>query len=400
MQEKINFTDNRLKALRHDGGSKRILIFDRAQSGLALQITPTGTKTFHFRIWDSRTKKTVIKTLGKYPTLSIQQVREEVVKLIAQLADGIDIIKEANKIKIEDNFEKLFSRWLDIHSKPHKRSWEEDLKLYRIFIEPSFGKKMISWITTDKVRQWHQRITHLKKQRGEGNISQATANRCLALLSVVFNQMRPESLNPCKGVKKFREQSRDRFLQPDELRRFFEALEHPDTPSDLRDYLLISIFTGARRSNVLAMKWSDIDKEREIWTISPEESKNSQRLTVPLLPQVIEILHRRKRATHGMFVFPSVSASGHYEEPKKAWGTLIKRADIQNVRIHDLRRTMGSYQTMTGASTTIVGKTLGHKSQQSTAVYTRMTMDPVRDSMQAAVDLMIKTKTVRPKNET
>ena len=209
--------------------------------------------------------------------------------------------------------------------------------------------------------------------------------------------MRPGSPNPCKSVKKFREQSRDRFLQPDELRRFFEALEHPDTPVYLRDYLLISIFTGARRSNVLAMKWGDIDKEREVWTISPGESKNSQRLIIPLVPQVLEILNRIRTTTRSVFVFASTSASGHYEEPKRAWTTLLKRAGIQNARLHDLRRTMGSYQTMTGASTTIIGKTLGHKSQQSTAVYARMTLDPVRDSMQAAVDLMMKTKDSPPK---
>ena len=392
METKFNFTDNRLRTLRHDGTNKRIIFYDKAQSGLALQLTPTGTKTFQIRTWDNRTKKPVIKTLGKYPTLSVQQAREDVIKLLAQLNAGIDIIKEANNVKLEDSFEKLFLQWLENHSKPHKRSWEEDLKLYRIFIEPVLGKQKISWINSDRIRQWHFNITQLKKQRGIGTVSEATANRCLALVSVIFNQMRPESTNPCKGVKKFREQSRDRFLLPDELRRFFEALEHPDTHTDIRDYLLISIFTGARRSNVLAMKWSDIDNEREVWTISPEESKNSQRLMIPLLPQVIEILTRRRRTSNSTFVFPSNSASGHYQEPKKAWHTLLKRADIKNVRIHDLRRTMGSYQTMTGASTTIVGKTLGHKSQQSTAVYARMTLDPVRDSMHAAVELMMKTK--------
>jgi len=399
METKFNFTDTRLKTLRHDGSNKRIIFYDKTQPGLALQLTPTGTKTFQIRTWDNRTKKPVIKTLGKYPTLSIQRVREDVIKLLAQINAGIDIIKEANSVKSEDSFEKLFLQWLENHSRPHKRSWEEDIKLYRIFIEPVFGKQKISQVTSDRVRQWHYNITQQKKQRGIGFVSEATANRCLALLSVVFNQMRPESPNPCKGVKKFREQSRDRFLLPDELRRFFEALEHPDTHSDLQDYLLISIFTGARRSNVLAMKWSDIDKEREVWTISPEESKNSQRLTIPLLPQVTEILKRRRKDSSSMFVFPSNSASGHYQEPKKAWNTLLKRAGIENVRIHDLRRTMGSYQTMTGASTTIVGKTLGHKSQQSTAVYARMTLDPVRDSMQAAVELMMRTKQSRPNPE-
>ena len=80
------------------------------------------------------------------------------------------------------------------------------------------------------------------------------------------------------------------------------------------------------------------------------------------------------------------------EEPKGAWKTLLKRAELENVRLHDLRRTMGSYQTMTGASLTVVGKTLGHKSQQATAVYARLNLDPVRASMEAAVDMMMASK--------
>jgi len=80
------------------------------------------------------------------------------------------------------------------------------------------------------------------------------------------------------------------------------------------------------------------------------------------------------------------------EEPKGAWKTLLRRAGLDNVRLHDLRRTMGSYQTMSGASTAIVGKTLGHKSPASTAVYARLNLDPVRQSMENAVSAMLAAK--------
>ena len=79
-------------------------------------------------------------------------------------------------------------------------------------------------------------------------------------------------------------------------------------------------------------------------------------------------------------------------EPKRSWVSLLKRAGLKDVRLHDLRRTMGSYQTITGASTTIVGKTLGHKSLQSTAIYARLNLDRVRASMEAAVSAMLETK--------
>ena len=66
----------------------------------------------------------------------------------------------------------------------------------------------------------------------------------------------------------------------------------------------------------------------------------------------------------------------------------LRRANLQDVRLHDLRRTLGSYQTITGASSTIVGKTLGHKSPEATAVYARLNLDPVRNSMEKAVAAM------------
>jgi len=76
-------------------------------------------------------------------------------------------------------------------------------------------------------------------------------------------------------------------------------------------------------------------------------------------------------------------------DPKKAWGRILKDAGIDNLRIHDLRRTLGSYQAATGANGYIIGKSLGHRSQQSTAIYARLNLDPVRDSVNKATDVML-----------
>jgi integrase len=102
----------------------------------------------------------------------------------------------------------------------------------------------------------------------------------------------------------------------------------------------------------------------------------------------MEILERRRQMASSVFVFPSHGKTGHLAEPRKGWERVLKSAGLVNVRLHDLRRTMGSYQTIGGASTAIVGKTLGHKHPASTAVYARMTLDPVRDAMEKAVALM------------
>lgn len=90
-------------------------------------------------------------------------------------------------------------------------------------------------------------------------------------------------------------------------------------------------------------------------------------------------------------MFPSLtSASGHIEDPKKVWKTILEKANIKDLRIHDLRRTLGSWMAHTGASQFVIGKSLNHKSTKSTAIYARLSIDPVRDAVDTATAEMFK----------
>jgi len=92
-----------------------------------------------------------------------------------------------------------------------------------------------------------------------------------------------------------------------------------------------------------------------------------------------------------LFVFPGPGKTGHYAEPKSAWKRILEKAGIKNLRIHDLRRSLGSWQAATGANLSVIGKTLGHKNTSTTAVYARLNLDPVRESMNKAAQAMLKT---------
>jgi hypothetical protein len=290
VKNKINFTDTKLRKLNHDGNTKRLYLYDTGQPALSLCITPAGTKSFQFHAWDRVRGKSVTKSLGKYPSVAINHARQMAADLLADVNSGTDVIEAAKAVKNEDTFAAVFTRWLDVHAKPHKKSWDEDERRYALYIDKPLGNRPISWFSPDKLRRWHSGITILPKQRGEGTVTGTTANRALALVSTVFNQMCPERQNPCKGIKKFKEQSRDRFLQPSELQRFFDGLTAPETPPTLHDYLLLSIYTGARRNNVMQMKWVDIDFEQSIWRIPASQSKNAETMTIPLIPPAMLIL--------------------------------------------------------------------------------------------------------------
>lgn len=377
--------------------AKGFFLFDTTQNSLALQITPKGSKSFQLRTWSKKLERTVIKTIGQYPKISINQARQGAAKMLVALGDGIDIIEEAKACREESTFNEAFDAWLEV-AKLHKKSWPGDVSTFNLYIKAPFGAKKLSWFTRAKIESWHTGLTTITKQRGDAKISTTTANRALALLTTVFNSNQVKlANNPGHGVKKFKETPRDRFLSPEEMQRFFVALDDPDTPLDLRDYVLLSLFTGARRANVMAMRWSDLDLDQFTWRIPASESKNGEVMLLPLPEPAIEILQRRRQKTKSIFVFASKSVTGHLVEPKTAWNTLKRRAGIDNLRLHDLRRTMGSYQAIGGASLPVIGKSLGHKTAQVTQVYARLNLDPVRASMEKAVALMLATKDLSPK---
>jgi integrase len=378
MIQKLTFSDSALRKITPPEKG-RSFYTDTRQLGLRLSITPNGTMSFQCRAWSHEHRKPITKTIGHYPTLPIALARKLVAETLAAIQGGQDIEQQRRDKATEQELDDIFDRYLLEHAKPHKRSWKDDLSRYQLYIKKPFGKRKITEITHHQIANWHRGLI--------SKVKPATANRAFALLSTIYNICLPEHQNPCKNVKKFKEQSRDRFLQPSELSRFFEAVKNE--PNDIvRDYIMLSLFTGARRGNVLAMRWSDINFDLNVWNIPADQSKNAEAITIPLIEEVLEILSKRRKNASSIFVFPGRGKTGHFKEPRKGWQRVCVVAGLASVRLHDLRRTMGSYQTMTGATSTIVGKTLGHKSLAATAIYSRLNTDPVRASMKKAVKAM------------
>ena len=193
--------------------------------------------------------------------------------------------------------------------------------------------------------------------------------------------------NPAKGIERFPEISRERFLQADELPKFFKALR--DEPNTIyRDFFLACLFTGARRGNVQAMWWADLALDRGTWTIPDTKAGKPQ--TVVLTAPAVAILQARQAKANGSpWVFPGRHEGRYLGEPGKVWARILARAGIENLRIHDLRRTFGSWAAAGGASLQIIGKALGHADVSTTAIYSRLNLDPVRAVVDATVQAML-----------
>jgi integrase len=137
------------------------------------------------------------------------------------------------------------------------------------------------------------------------------------------------------------------------------------------------------------MRKDEIDLSRGLWFIPRLKSKNKLPMVLPLVEQALSIIERRmEEHPDSPWIFPSQSKTGHYAEPKDAWRRIRNKAGLPDVTIHDLRRTLASWQAGAGVPLQIIGKSLGQTSISSTQVYARVALDPVREAVQKATNLI------------
>jgi len=377
----FNFIKKSLDALSLPGPGKRLYVYDTKVRGLELMVTPQGTKSF--KVYRKFNNKPIRVTLGKYPEMTIENARREAQKIINELNTGKNPNNEKKKLRDETNFKELFTLYMERHSKKEKKTWKYDERDVPRFLGQWFQRKL-SAITKQEIQELHEKV------RSVNGLYQA--NRLLSRIHGIYNKAIEwgwEGVNPAQGVKKFKEKSRARFLHPDELPRFFESLDAEQNDT-IRDYIYVSLFTGVRKTNVLEMRWEDIYLERREWLVP--DTKNGEPLRVHLIEQVVDLLKARlTKYGRSAWVFEGTGKTGHLMEPKTGWKRILNRAGIKELRLHDLRRTFGSWQAATGANSYMIGHSLGHKSPQSTAVYARLNLDPVRDSVEKATQAMLQT---------
>lgn len=363
----------------------RVYYHDLLTPGLCVSVTAAGGKVFyHYRRVDGRP---VRYRIGSFTDCTVENARKAVAKLNGQIAEGKNPQQAKQERRAEMTVGELFDYHLEHYAKPHKKTWKQDEWMFRRFLA-GWRERKLSSIKTSDVQSLHTRIG--------SESGKFQANRLVELLAKLFVTAAEKhdwtKGNPALKVDRFPEKQRARFLQPDELPKFFQAVDDHSDP-DIRHFVYMALFTGARRGNVQAMRWADVDLARQTWRVP--ETKNGEAITIELVAPAVEILQTRREASNGSeWVFASrrKGATGHLVEPKRAWKQICAAAGIADLRIHDLRRSMGSWQALTGASLLIIGKTLGHKTAAATMVYARLNQDPVRQAMEKATAAMLSLK--------
>lgn len=266
--------------------------------------------------------------------------------------------------------------YMENYAKKHKKSWSEDQRRLDKNILPSLANRKIQSVTRNDVLSIHNTM---------GARAPYEANRTIRLLSKMFevakewNYLDHSNNNPAKGIKLFKEIKRDRWLTHNELPKLIEAVDQEQNLY-ARIAIWLYLLTGMRKSELLTAKWSDVDFERREIRLS--ETKAGRVHYIPLSEAAIDLLTRVPRLEDNPYIIPGSIKGKHMINISKPWLRIRKAAKLEDVRLHDLRRTVGSWLAQSGNSLHLLGKVLNHSNQSTTAVYARFAQDDVRNALE------------------
>jgi len=237
----------------------------------------------------------------------------------------------------------------------------------------------VAAVALAEVDVWHRRMSARAPTH---------ANRALALLSRMFTLAIRWGLrtdNPCRGIERNQEHKRQRYLTGVELTRLTTVLDElPDQGA--ANAIRLALLTGARRGELLAARWDDIDIEAGVWVKPAATTKQKTAHRIPLSEAARRLLAEMRQGadTDAEWVFPAPRKPGHRTDLKEAWEVVRKAAHIPDVRLHDCRHSFASVLASQGLSLPIIGALLGHATATTTYRYSHLMMDPLRRATEAA----------------
>lgn len=381
------------KAVYKSGNGKKYptdIRWDSYIGGLGLRLLPSGKKRFVFGYKVNNSWKVI--TLGAYPGISLHQAQTLALQHKAVIAEGKDPIEEKRRQQKKLMVD-LCHDFLENHSKVHKKSWKKDESRINQRILPLLGRKPVDKVSRADIAQLHRKI---------GSKTPYEANRLQELLRKMFNYAiligyLPEgSVNPASGIQRFKEIKRERWVTPEELPRLFKALNEYDRlynvsaeltiHSYVRYAILLYLLTGLRKMELLQSKWEDINWDNRTLTI--RTTKSGRQHTVPLSTSALKILKEIPKKEASPFILPGDKPGRHLVNIDKAWVKIKNLAGLQDVKLHDLRRTFGSLLVNSGHSLYIIQHLLNHQSPVTTQIYSRLLLDPKREAVETISRLL------------
>lgn len=418
---------------RIEPGQKEFFVSDTAVTGFAIRVRPTGAMTYLviYRFGSGREAPVRRYTIGSTKKVTPEEARRVAKTVVAEVVQGKDPAKEKSADRASPTFDTLKGEYLlSVDAKKKSSTY----KLYAHWLDiaaETLGRKKAKDVSHGDVERLHVSL----KDRA------ITANRVLSTISSMYTwamdtKAIPKIENPASGLAKYPEDSRERYLTSEELGRLGDAIREaetggipwdPDPDKKVKHApkaenrritidafaaaaLRLFILTGARRGEILKLKWTNVDLQRGLLFL--DDSKTRKKTIILNGPAQL-ILNELPRV--GPYVIPGESKihdDGKIEhrsrsDLKRPWHHIRKRAGLDaydddptlRVRIHDLRHTHASVGVEANLSLQIIGKLLGHTQMKTTERYAHLADDPKRHASDLIGSKIVDAMGDRPRRE-
>jgi integrase len=362
------------------------LYFDndkRSPRGFLLRVTPAGSRAWclNYRVKDSGRERRL--TIGDVAAWPITAARERASELRRVIDAGGDPLGQMEEKRSAPTVADLAARFVE-EALPSRapRTREEYRGMLTSYILPAIGRMKVTAVEIEDLERLHRKIT------GEGKPRRANAT--LTIAHVLFEaairwKMRTD--NPASRIDRNPEHPRERYLDDAEVERLMAALERwQPTWADSCDAIRLLLLTGARRGEVLGMRWSEVDLDAAVWSKPPGSTKQRKSHRIPLSDQVIELLRRRHAERDGRVVSLRrddrvFRGEGRIEyRLERQWAIIRAAAGLDDVRLHDLRHSYASMLVNQGYSLPLIGALLGHSEAATTSRYSHLYDQSLREA--------------------
>ncbi len=375
-RSRINICLRTVEALKV---GKDTLFWDRRLPGFGVRAYATGSKVYVVQVrHEGRSRRIAI---GRHGVVTAEAAREEATRLIAGIKSGEEAGAPQRGAGAGPTVAELAERYLEEYVEVRCKA----STVYRVrnvlknHLLPAFGQTRIGALKPERI--W--------ALRNALHATPASGNNAVNTLSAMFNLAEtwglvPEGTNPCAEVARYKVRRCERFLTEREFERLGAVLNEceagEDVPSKVADAIRLLMLTGCRKTEILALRWEEVDFERGELRFG--DSKTGPR-TVPLSPAAGRILRERssrRRAQDGPWVFPGQRPGTRVAKLDHHWQRVRAKADLAEVRLHDLRHSFASRALAMGESLPAIGRLLGHTEIQTTARYAHLAENAVREA--------------------
>ena len=357
-------TVDRLSVERKDA-----TFWDRELPGFGVRVYPSGSRVY---IAQGRGPAGIRRvTLGRHGAITPEQARKKAGTTISRIRQGEDPVQgpPVPVLTVADLAERYMEAHVEVRCNAHtQRIYGGSLRNH---ILPALGAMPLASVGRAEVAALHYRLRETPR----------AANRALMVLSKIFSLaeawgLAPGGDNPCRFVLKYKEGKRERFLTDDEYRRLGRALCELETeapvPARAVAAMRLLMLTGCRSAEILTLRWSDVD--RKAGELRLRDAKAGPRM-VPLTPAALGVLAGIERVRRSPWVITGSRRDRHLATLNYHWHRVRERAEVEDVRIHDLRHSFASRALALGLPLPMIGRLLGHTDVSSTARYAHLSRD-------------------------